>query len=215
MIIFKSDINSLTFTKADEHVKVIRPKVGATLKLTDFKGSIYSVEVTSYDFKKSTGSYKIIEVVTLDKPRNKILIQSIIDKSYIEKLIEIIPLVGITNLILVQSDYSTKTKMNFERLNLILLRACEQTENPYPTIIETTELNLKDYIYKHSLRPTILELPTKNQQTLNNKTNTIVVGPEGGFSEDESKLFKELKLQYFSLNTNVLPAWIAGYSYFI
>jgi 16S rRNA (uracil1498-N3)-methyltransferase len=215
MIIFKSDISSLTFTKTDEHVKVIRPKVGLKLKLTDLKGSIYHVEVTSYDFKKSIGTYKILEEKKIDRPKSKILIQSIIDKSYIEKLIEIIPLVGITNLILVESDYSPKTKINFERLNLILLRACEQTENPHPPIIETTVLSLKNYIYTNSLRPTILELPTKNQQTQNNKTNTIVVGPEGGFSEVETQLFKELKLQYFSLNTNVLPAWIAGYSYFI
>ncbi len=215
MIIFKSDIQSCCFTKEDEHIKVIRPKPGSVLKLTDLNGTIYTITVDDYDFKKASGKYTINDSKVIQKPNPKILIQSIVDKAYLEKLFEILPIPLITKVVLVYSYFSPSQKINMDRLNLILKRSCEQCENPYLPEIILESLPLTEYIYKNSIRPTVLELPSKNSQTINTKTNLVLVGPEGGFSKEESDLFQKLKLPFYSIKSNVLPSWIAGYSYFI
>lgn len=215
MIVFKENINSLEFIKDDAHIKVIRPKPGQLLKLTDFKGNIYNVEVLDYNFKTSQGSYKILNTINVKKPQTRTLIQSQIDKTYIEKLLEIAPLANITEIIIVNAQYSNSSKLNIDRLKSIIYRACEQCELPYLPTLTIENQDLISYIYKNSLRPTIMELPSKNSKSESTKSSTVVIGPEGGFSTKEIEFFNDQKLSFYSLKSNVLPSWIAGYSYFI
>ncbi|MGL4758728.1 MAG: RsmE family RNA methyltransferase, partial [Patescibacteria group bacterium] len=91
----------------------------------------------------------------------------------------------------------------------------EQCESTYLPNLKFYNTKLTDYLYNNSIRPTIMELPAKNQQTINSKSSVVVVGPEGGFSKREIEFFNQHKYQFFSFKSNVLPSWIAGYSYFL
>ncbi|MGL4757782.1 MAG: hypothetical protein ACRCXZ_00460, partial [Patescibacteria group bacterium] len=124
MIIFKEDLSSQRFSKEDQHLKVIRPKKGNVLKLTDFKGNLVEIEVLHYDFKSGEGEYSILSSKFEPKPTPKVLIQSYIDKVYIEKLVEIIPITKVTDIVFVFADNSNESKFNEERILLILKRAC-------------------------------------------------------------------------------------------
>jgi 16S rRNA (uracil1498-N3)-methyltransferase len=215
MLIFKQNIFNCNFTVNDTHIKTMRPKEGAVLRITDLNGTIATIKILNYDFKTGLGEYKIIEDTKLEKQKDQILIQSIIDKNYLDKLCEIIPINNITKLVLVESDYSNVPNINLERLNLILTRSCEQCENPYlPTIELITKTKLTQYLKSNNTKATVLELPSKNNQTLTAKLDTIIVGPEGGFSPEEVLFFIDNQYPFYSLNCNVLPAWLAGYSYF-
>jgi RsmE family RNA methyltransferase len=43
---------------------------------------------------------------------------------------------------------------------------------------------------------------------------SCLVGPEGGFSQKEEETYNNLKLEKVQLGLNILPAWLAGYTYF-
>lgn len=216
MIIFKKNIDDCKFTITDTHIKIMRPKEGAVLRITDLQGCIATIKIVSYDFKTGIGSYNIIDKIIYPKPKNQTLIQSIIDKHYLDKLVEIVPIADITKLILVQSDYSNVPNVNLERLELILIRACEQCENPFlPTLELINNSSLTQYLSANKTLGTILELPSKNKQEQSVKLDTIVVGPEGGFSPQEVQFFKDNQYPFYSIECKVLPAWLAGFSYFI
>jgi 16S rRNA (uracil1498-N3)-methyltransferase len=216
MIIYKKNIESLEFTAIDTHIKTMRPKLGAILRLTDLNGSLYTIEVLNFDFKTGKGNYKIIDRIIQTKPTPTTLIQSVIDKNYLDKLFEITPIVNITKIVLVESDYSNVPNINVERLESILIRACEQSENLFkPSIEVINKQKLIQYLYSNSIIGTVLELPSKNNSKNISKLDTVIVGPEGGFSPDEIDFFDNNKYPFYSLKTNVLPAWLAGYSYYL
>ena len=41
-----------------------------------------------------------------------------------------------------------------------------------------------------------------------------LAGPEGGFSQKEEELYTSLNLEKVQLGQNILPAWLAGYTFF-
>jgi 16S rRNA (uracil1498-N3)-methyltransferase len=216
MIIYKKNIESLEFTAVDTHIKTMRPKLGAVLRLTDLKGSMFTIEVLSFDFKTGKGKYKILDTIQLTKPKPTTLIQSVIDKNYLDKLFEITPIVNITKIVLVESDYSNVPNINIDRLESIIIRACEQSENLFKPIIEVIDKQkLIEYLNSNSIIGTVLELPSKNNSKNNSRLDTVIVGPEGGFSPDEIDFFNNNEYPFYSLKTNVLPAWLAGYSYYL
>jgi RsmE family RNA methyltransferase len=215
MLIFKQNIFDCKFTVNDSHIKTMRPKEGAVLEITDLNGTIATIKILNYDFKTGLGQYLIIDNNKHEMHKDQVLIQSIIDKNYLDKLCEIIPINNITKLVLVESDYSNVPNVNLERLNLILTRSCEQCENPYLPVIELiTKTKLTQYLKINNIEATILELPSKNNQALSTKLSTIVAGPEGGFSPEEVEFFINGNYPFYSLKCNVLPAWLAGYTYF-
>jgi RsmE family RNA methyltransferase len=215
MLIFKQNIFDCKFTVKDTHIKTMRPKEGAVLKITDLNGTIATIKILNYDFKTGLGQYSIIDNNKQEMHKDQVLIQSIIDKNYLDKLCEIIPINNITKLVLVESDYSNVPNVNLERLNLILTRSCEQCENPYlPSIELITKTKLTQYLKNNNIEATILELPSKNNQSLSTKHSTIAVGPEGGFSPDEVEFFINSNYPFYSLKCNVLPSWLVGFSYF-
>jgi 16S rRNA (uracil1498-N3)-methyltransferase len=216
MIIFKKNIESLEFSSDDSHIKTLRPKMGAVLRLTNLEGSIYTIEVINYDFKSGKGIYKIINHIITPKPIPRTIIQSVIDKNYLDKLFEIVPIVNITNVVLVESEYSNVPNINLERLESIMIRACEQSENVFkPTIKLIVKQKLVQYLQSESIVGTVLELPEKNSNQLDSKLDTIIVGPEGGFSNNEIDFFVKNNYPFYSIKCNVLPAWLAGFGYYI
>jgi RsmE family RNA methyltransferase len=220
MIIFKQNPLELKFDLNDQHIKVLRPKPNAFLKLTDLNGSIYNIKVIDYDYKTAKGNYTIISTKQVQPKTKRILLQPIIDKNYLDKLCEIAPVAKITDIILLTSDYSNPVTLNIQRLETILIRASEQSEFPFKTnITNLSKHTLIKYIMDNNLEPIILQKLDLSGNSLTTKETTqgniiIAVGPEGGFSAKELEFFKNSNFQHISLPTNVLPSWLAGFTFF-
>jgi 16S rRNA (uracil1498-N3)-methyltransferase len=218
MLLYHVDPLSCLFTDEQTHLKSIRPKEGQILKITDLKGSIYKVKTTSYNFKTGLGSFEIIEKIKTTNYPKKILIQCITDKLYLEKMMEVLPLAKISEIELVYSEFSPKQSLNPERLKLILIRACEQSECHTLPLLKISDKTLLEFNFLENT--TYLELPEKeqtikNQDDLKKDWQQIIVGPEGGFSKNEILNFQNMNLKPSFIDCGVLPAWIAGYTYFI
>lgn len=215
MIIYKKDLRSGTFNKEDLHIKSMRPKKDETILLSNLEGLMMRVEVIEYDYRTGLGNYKIIEEVVNIKPKERVLIQCQIDKVYLDKLCELLPIVNITELVIVTSELSQMQTINLERLNNICIRSCEQSHNPYLPRISVVKIPMIEYLKTLTIKPLILELPEKNNQRKNLiASDCILVGPEGGFSLSEIKFLKVNNYEQTSISKQVLPAWLAGYSYY-
>lgn len=116
---------------------------------------------------------------------------------------------GVSGIILVQTDRVIKKGVNLERLEKIAIEASEQCGRiDVPTVVKSESLeellNSKDFDKKVVLDmggKSIKEVP-KGEKTL------LFIGPEGGWSDEERKLFKDT--QTVSISENVLRAETAA-----
>jgi 16S rRNA U1498 N3-methylase RsmE len=137
----------------------------------------------------------------------------LIDKHYIEKLLEVAPLANIQHIYFYPSARSNLTRLSLDRFVGILTRASELAEKawrPDVTLLDPTQG--QDLIQK--VRPVVMEFDPTQTLSSDIENSAVLVGPEGGWTADELAWFKQLGLTFGSLANGVLPAWIAGYSWF-
>ena len=141
------------------------------------------------------------------------MFQAVTDKVYLEKLVEIAPHANIDTIYLFSSDRSPVSNYILERLQRILARSCEQAQKVFmPVIREIETADIDKLLLKY--KPTVLELETKSTEIISNIQNTLIVGPEGGWTLEEIQKFKTLHLPFHSFGDVVYPAWLAGYTWF-
>lgn len=104
-----------------------------------------------------------------------------------------------------------KKDRKLERYKKILTEASEQSHrNIIPEILPA--INLKDIVnYKSELN--FIAYEKENSNLLNNikgKSITIVIGPEGGFEEDEYKAIVDMGFESISLGKRILRAETAA-----
>ncbi|MEI6728586.1 MAG: RsmE family RNA methyltransferase [bacterium] len=197
------------------HFFSMRVNFGDVLKTTDLKCDLTEIKVTSIDKKNRSLGFDILKQEKLVKPSSRILFQAIIDKLYLEKLVEIAPLAGITKIYFFESNNSVLNKVSLDRLEKILIRSCEQSEQYFKTELEFIDND--NFLKQIEInKPIVLDLPqtSQNSQIDLKATNSIIVGPEGGFTDQERLSFKGLELDVISLGETVFPAWMAGFVYF-
>lgn len=122
---------------------------------------------------------------------------------------------GATGITLLESDFSQmKHHLKPERIQKILIEAAEQSERAKITDFIIGG-KLDQYLKKHAHHEQILVA----MERMNKNTNTyelfkdqikkyssisLLIGPEGGFSEKEKNLINDLQLNCFSLGKRVL-----------
>lgn len=219
MFFYIPDLNQTRLEKPQtDHFFSMRVKSLDVLKASNLKGLVAKIKVLDINKKQKTLEYEILEQKQEKTPKPKILYQAILDKIYLEKLVEILPLARVNKLCLFASDYSQKNEIKISRLEKILIRSCQQSENPFlPKIelLDTLEVSnsldpSKHIVLDKNLDFNFLDL----KKELDPFSLTPLVGPEGGWSKAELLLFKEKKLKFVNLIGGVYPAWIAGAVYF-
>lgn len=129
----------------------------------------------------------------------------------VQKAVEL----GVKNIILVQGDFSQmKHQLRPERLQKIILEAAEQSERAMvPALAMKGHLN--HYLLEHhnSLSKKQIFVALERLQQTHSLQNLLVkkpdyfsvlIGPEGGFSQEEKKLIHTLTLPCFSLGKRIL-----------
>jgi RsmE family RNA methyltransferase len=227
MYFFVADLSGNTVVGKDaEHLWAMRPEQGEEIWVTNLAGELVRAKVSSVQKKQRGVVWSRLRTEKRENPAKNILIQAKTDRAYLEKLIEILPHMQVSDLYIIDTELSEKKQpVNRERLVRILIRACEQAQVVYLTRIHIVTGIAESQALIQKLQPTVLALPKpetivigashkKDQVTLMAKNTPVLVGPEGGWTEAEEAWFGEQGLPKYSLGTVVFPAWLAGFTYF-
>ncbi len=204
------------------HLFVMRIQENKTYKASDLDGKVCKVLITKVDKKTKTVEFEQVNIPKQVNFATKVMFQAVPDKVYLDKLCEVLPLTGVTNLFLFYSENSIKYPLNQDRITKILIRSCEQAEVAYlPKIVLLNKQDLETELQKYS--PVVLDCTMYNTLSFvtevftpltspsHSQTNKpALVGPEGGWSEHEIQYFQSLNLSFISLGAIIYPAWIAG-----
>ena len=195
----------------DQWIKVLRYK--AMDELTVFDGSGYDFDCRIEKIEKNEVLLRIIEKrkgLVLDKKIT--LFQSIIKKDKMEWVVEKATELGVSKIAPLLSERSEKKGFNLERARRIAIEASEQCgRSDVPEISEI--INLEDCFAEK--REGIIVFDPKGMTfdsgSINNHpTINIFIGPEGGWSDRELDMFKNLNIPICSLWLLVLRAETAS-----
>ena len=171
------------------------------------------------------GFFKILAkneaVIQIDKERevkNPVnielhLFQSIIKKDNFEFIVEKCTEIGASAFHPIISERSEKKSLNIERLNKIAKESAEQSgKTKLPEIFapESFGKAIKDFDGELFVLDFDGEILSKTISSKENKKIGILIGPEGGWSENERIVFDEMGIKSFSLGEQILRAETAA-----
>lgn len=206
--------------------KVLRLKLEDKVYINNCNGKEYIGEIT--EITKQSVSLKIIEEVQVnnESPVEIYLFQGLPKSTKLELIIqkstelgvkEVTPI--ITNRVLSAIKNIDKESKKMERWNKIALEACKQCKRTLiPTINEIIEFDKAINLLKEM---DLILVPYENAENYGikkviNDTKSdvskigIVIGPEGGFEEEEINMLKEIGAKIITLGPRILRTETAG-----
>ncbi|MDG5767790.1 RsmE family RNA methyltransferase [Balneolales bacterium ANBcel1] len=190
----QSRSDHIVFPEEEAHhmVRVLRKRAGDLVQVTDGTGNLLEVRLTHADRKSVTG--EVISRVAIPPGPDRILAMGVIKQRdrlefAIEKAVEL----GASRIVLVHSDHAEKTGIRPSRVAATILSAMKQSRRCHlPAWEERDDFKsvLLDYgpgrqvLMAHlSSEESGLQDPSAGRS--NDAPSLLLVGPEGGFSEEE------------------------------
>lgn len=188
----------LTDQEAHHASHVLRYKTGDTIAVVDGIGNRYEgiiTKVTKKNVEISITNKTVIENNTGSERQLVVALGIIKNRQRLEFAIEKAVELGASKLVLFNSRYTEKAKVRLDRLNGIVISAMKQSmhatlpELRYEKSLKNVLENFKDYrfLMAHEKTAGTAGLP---DITGNNKL-LLLVGPEGGFSDEEVDFVKK------------------------
>jgi len=184
--------SSLLSLEGDDHryiFKVRRHKEGDTLHLRNLDdGLLHRYLITYMD--KRTSNLMLQESTTLEvKAKQSLHIGwCVIDPKSVEKMLPSLNEMGVEKITFIYCKRSQKSfKLEFKRLEKILLNSSQQSGRSQMMQLEMAE-SLPQFLADYP-KSKMLNF-SENNFIGNTTVDTIVIGCEGGFHEDEEALFK-------------------------
>jgi len=212
-LFYTENINEeISLTKEENRhlIKVLRKNVGDKINIINGNGFLFITEIT--DIKKNIASLKVIKKEKKEKQHKYNLHLAIAPTKninrfewFLEKATEI----GINEITPVICSRSERKKINLERCNKIIISAIKQSIKYYKPKLNSP-MSFIDFINKeHKGEKHITHCLNKKKHRItkaDNLSHTILIGPEGDFSESEisqaiDKSFKPLTLGNSRLRT--------------
>lgn len=187
----ESELNHLT--------KVLRKKVGDMIVCFCNDENKYLCQIDSINKKVCKAKIKESSLCPALPQKDITLFQALPKKEYLDEIVFKAVELGVTSLQLFISDFSNTNKINIERINAQILSASKQCErsrlmkcNPLIEFDKMVKLlknfDLVIFANEKEEKKTIFDI--KNLEKA--EKIAIIIGNEGGFSENEiSKLLKE------------------------
>lgn len=197
------DITDLDVTK--QIAKVLRLEADEAIVIRTFEGT-YEGRIRAI----TKGSVQVMLTAQLEGKKGKrvALFCCIPKKDRFELILEKCTEIGVTDFYPIVSDRTIKTDINVERSLKIIKEASEQAQRvDTPTLHPIQKLGecLENFA------PIVLDVEGKAFKKPDSKEDiSILIGPEGGFSEKEIALFKEKELRTYKLGENVLKTETAA-----
>jgi 16S rRNA (uracil1498-N3)-methyltransferase len=202
---------------------VFRLRAGDKVILLDNSGFEYLSEVV--ELHKAKAELKIIEqtAATTMAKKEIWLFASLIKKDNFEWILEKGTELGVSHFVPVLSARTEKKDLNMERAIKIVREASEQSgRGTLPEVHEPLELkkifdgenNFPDTIFAFHMTGEAFDVQkfTKPQNSFATSPSQlgILIGPEGGWSDNELELFKEKNIPLYSIGNQVLRAETAA-----
>lgn len=180
---------------------------------------LFSGDGIDYQYSILSSSKKEI-ILTLKNKSKSVLIEksvtlymSLVKKDTFENIVRICTELGVTRFVPVIADRSEKKNLNMERLENIAIEATEQCgRGDVPTISPiislekvVNDVSENDKVIVASLFGKSINSDSIKKVLKNNKTS-IFIGPEGGFSDEEEKVFDNKHFTKLKLTETVLKA---------
>ena len=192
-------------------ISVLRHKVGDKIHIVDGKGSKVLCEIILAHPKKTQVRF-IENIETNQKPSNLHIVISPTKSNdrfewFLEKACEI----GVGEISPLICQRTERDKVNLERWNKIIYSACKQSQVLYFPLLKEA-IKFEKFIKNCSKSTFIASIEAKKKISDFSKLEnaTIIIGPEGDFSEEEFRMIRELGLKEVSLSENVLRVETAG-----
>jgi len=136
--------------------------------------------------------------------------------NYLNFMIQKATELGVTKFIPIIFDRTVVRKINKNRLEKIVIEACEQSNRINIPIIEKAQ-SLKNFLKSDQYDLIFTDLNSKNKKIdvlkLSSRPVCILIGPEGDFSEMERKgILSYNRISSIKINENILRAETAAIS---
>ena len=202
---------SSKLNKSQSHylAKVMRVKVGESFSLFNQSGE--------WEAKINEILKGIVEFTVLKKLREKDNEKNIwlafapIKSNFFNFMIQKATELGVTKFVPIITDRTIVRKINYEKIEKIIIEASEQSNRiKVPKVEKTQNLNL--FLENNNNKINIIfgDLNTENQNLdpkikKENKPICIIIGPEGDFTESEREQILNFKdVQSLKINNNIL-----------
>ncbi len=203
------------------HIGVLRMKVGDTITLFNGRGGEYAATLSSVDKRRASADVKTFDAREAEPKHSLTLAQALPEGSkmdwIIEKAVElgmsgIQPLVAARSVVRLSDERAAKKLAHWRA---IVVAAAEQCgRNRLPRVAEPASFHA--WIAQQDLHPRILLSPRASQSLADwakhhpPQALTVMVGPEGGFSDEEEKAAMAHGAMCLSIGERVLRTETAG-----
>ena len=199
----------ITLSKEESrHLKALRLNKDQAVELFDGKGKVCLAKI---DCCGKEAVLEIVKTSVFSPEKKEVILLTAIPKGersdwLVEKAVEL----GVTKIIPVNFRYSVvkpkRTKL--ERWKRLSIAACAQSKRAFVPEI-SSPVNFKDIFKKYDSFVVCHQDGESFDKLKLTDSIVLVVGPEGGFSEEELEMLKT-KSQFLKLNKNVLRTETAG-----
>ena len=193
--------------------KVLRKHPGDEIWVTNGKGITFQTKIASVNSDKTT--LTILNILPkFGEPANRVtLAAGVIKPSHWEILIEKAVELGVYNIVPIISRFTVKPNIKMDRCRKIILSAVKQCgRSRLPHL--AAPIQFEEYLRRDFKELTYICDNQDNYPLLSNceehQNHVVMVGPEGGFSEDEVTLALKNKFQAVSLGPRRLRAETAA-----
>ena len=210
---------SSKLNKSQSHylAKVMRVKVGESFSLFNQSGEW---EAKINEILKGIVEFKVLKKLReKDNEKNIWLAFAPIKSNFFNFMIQKATELGVTKFVPIITDRTIVRKINYERIEKIIIEASEQSNRiKVPKVEKTQNLNL--FLENNNNKINIIfgDLNTENQNLdpkikKENKPICIIIGPEGDFTESEREQILNFKdVQSLKINNNILRTETAAIS---
>ncbi len=209
----KSDSDIILDEIDSKHLsKSLRKKAGDIIRVTNGEGIEIRGEIIRL------GKNIKIKIINKIKHRKKdisihIAMSPLKNPSRFEWFVEKSTEIGISEITPIITKFSEKKKVNINRLNKIIISSMKQSNQFYLPKVNPI-ISFEDFLKFNKDYKLIAHL--KNSNSFNKKTIgskgkiVVMIGPEGGFSEDEILIAGKEKIKEISFGKNRLRSETAG-----
>ena len=197
-------------TLLHQWLNVLRFRVGDQLVLfNDTEERLYTIATI-----QGTDSVKLELLTDIERcvaTREVYLVWSLLKKDKNDWILQKATELGVHKFIPMIAQRSEKTELNIERAKRIIIEAAEQCGRAdIPELREP--ISLHEALEEYKDLPLCIAEQHDDQNTIPTDTKKvgILIGPEGGWSDEEKIYFKELALPHVSLSRFTLRAETAA-----
>lgn len=196
--------------KESGHIaRVLRLNEGDKIKVLDGNGKVFICTLTVVSPKQCAFEINEQSEFVPPAPLIHIAIVPVKNRDRIEWMVEKLTEIGTHRITFLTSTFGERSKINFDRLKAKAISAIKQSENPFLPQIDEDIQSLAHFITGHECETKLICHQHNSTPILNVVQNriapiTLIVGPEGGFSDEEVKACTNQNYKAVSLGNNIL-----------